>query len=259
MIDLRGLSTWKLVAMMRCAASTVCAAFAIAVLIFTLMLLDKTSKSANTSTAQVEAAPIAAQAETARPAATPKLPNTPLPPTATPSPDLLQPGTYIVGTDIQPGIYKGEAGNDLFASCYWARLKDLSGNQDAVIANRNSIGQFYIKVADGDYAFETACDLVLVRALPEPPTEFPQRIAPGTYVVGVDIRPGTYRGETGAEIADSCYWARLKDFRGELDSVIEHDDATGQYTVQGQPGDLALETGCDLERTGDSVDPILRA
>ena len=120
-----------------------------------------------------------------------------------------------------------------------------------MIANSNSIGQFYVEVAGNDYAFETDCEVVLLKTLPAPPAEFPQRIAPGMYLVGVDIRPGTYRGQAGAEITESCYWARLKNVRGGLDSILANDNATGQYYVQVQQGDFALETACELERTGE--------
>lgn len=186
-----------------------------------------------------------------RPTNTPRPTDTPLPPTATPDPNLIQPGTYLVGTDIRPGIYKGQAGYDLFASCYWARLKDLSGSLGAVLANDNSIGQFYVEVKESDYAFETRCELRFLPSLPESPDEFPQRIMPGTYLVGIDIQPGTYRGQAGTEITDSCYWARLRNVSGELGAIIANDNATGQFYVQVQPRDFALTTKCELERTGD--------
>lgn len=164
---------------------------------------------------------------------------------------VLGSGTYIVGTDIQPGIYKGEAGYDIFDSCYWARLKDMSGTLDAIIANDNSFGQFYVEVVEGDRAFEVKCKVLLLRELPEPPAEFPQKIPTGTYLVGIDIQPGTYKGQAGTDIMDSCYWERLRNVRGELDSIIANDNATGQYYIEVQPSDFALKTKCELERTGD--------
>lgn len=194
---------------------------------------------------------------TARPTSTPKSTNTPrptntpLPPTATPDPNLIRPGTYIVGTDIHPGIYRGQAGYGLFQSCYWARLKDLSGTLDATIANDNSIGRFYVEIAESDYAFETKCELIFLNSLPGPPDEFPQNIVPGTYIIGIDIQPGTYKGQAGTEILDSCYWARLKNVSGGMNSIIANDNATGQYYIQVQSGDFALSTKCELERVGD--------
>jgi len=121
----------------------------------------------------------------------------------------------------------------------------------ATIANDNSIGLFYVAIAESDYAFETKCELLFLSSLPEPPDEFPQSIMPGTYLVGIDIQPGTYKGQAGTEITDSCYWARLRDVSGGMNSIIANDNATGQYYVQVQPGDYALSTKCELERTGD--------
>ena len=189
--------------------------------------------------------------DTPEPTNTPEPTDTPIPPTATPDGDIIQPGTYLVGIDIRPGIYKGQAGYDLFDSCYWARLKDLSDSLDSILANDNSIGQFYIEVREGDKALETHCRLAFLDPLPGPPAEFPQSVVPGMYLVGIDISSGTYRGQAGDDIMDSCYWARLKNVAGDLDSILANDNATGQYYIEVQPGDFALSTACDLERVGD--------
>lgn len=98
--------------------------------------------------------------QTPEPTKTPRPTNTPPPPTATPDPNVVKPGTYLVGTDIRPGLYRGEtSGFDIFSSCYWERLKDLSGNLSSIIANDNSIGQYYIEVSESDFALRTHCEL----------------------------------------------------------------------------------------------------
>jgi Lamin Tail Domain len=66
------------------AASIVCVACVIAVLIFTVALLDKNSRAAITATANAKATLAAARTKTARPAATAKPVATPLPATDTP-------------------------------------------------------------------------------------------------------------------------------------------------------------------------------
>jgi hypothetical protein len=43
----------------------------------------------------------------------------------------------------------------------------------------------------------------------------------GTFIVGVDIAPGTWRAEGGT----SCYWARLSGFGGTLGGIIANDNA----------------------------------
>lgn len=213
-----------------------------------------TPNAQNTSIAQVELSPIAVQTESVVevvPTDTLEPTNTPLPPTPTQNPNIIKPGTYLVGTDIKPGIYRGEAGSDLFSSCYWGRLKDLSGNLEALLANDNSIGQFYIEIRDSDYAVETRCELVPLDSLPASTGEFPQTIQPGTYLVGRDIQTGTYKGQAGADITASCYWGRLSNVAGGFDGILANDNAVGQFYVQVATTDFALSTACVLERVGD--------
>jgi len=50
----------------------------------------------------------------------------------------------------------------------------------------------------------------------------------GTYLVGVDIQPGTYRSDTG----EGCYWARLRNFTGGLGSLIANDNPAGPAIVK---------------------------
>jgi len=85
-MGLRGLSKQNVVVMIGCAASMVCMAGAIAVLVFGVMLVTKTAESMRTCTAEAEATLAAAQTETARPTMTPEPTGTPVPPTLTPVP-----------------------------------------------------------------------------------------------------------------------------------------------------------------------------
>ena len=61
-------------------------------------------------------------------------------------------GTYLVGTDIEPGTYRA-AGAD---SCYWARLSGTTGDLDEIIVNDFGSGQMVVTIAESDVAFETA-------------------------------------------------------------------------------------------------------
>lgn len=207
---------------------------------------------ATSTTAQTVQATATAPSPTSEPTATPRPTNTPQPtstvvPTATQNPNLVRPGTHLVGTDIEPGIYRGEAGTGIFESCYWARLKDVTGNFDALLANSNSVGQFYVEVLESDYALETACELVPLDSIPELAGAFPATILPGMYIVGRDIGPGTYRGEAGADVLESCYWARLSNVSGGFDGLLANNNSNGQYFVQVLESDFALETACELE------------
>ena len=172
---------------------------------------------------------------------------TPTPiPTATPT-HSIRPGTYAVGQDIDPGTYVGIAGTGVLDTCYWARLQGVSGALDDILANDNAIGQFYIEVLEGDGYLETHCQITSLAAWPEP-SELPESLQPGTYLVGRDIAAGTYRGEAGEEVG-WCYWARLNGVSGELKDVAANHNATGgPFYVEVLDTDYALNTTCDLER-----------
>jgi hypothetical protein len=177
------------------------------------------------------------------PTNTPKPTNTTAPtetpiPSATPNPNLVDSGTYLVNTDIKPGIYKGYA----FGLCYWARLKNLTGALDSIIANANAQGQFYVEIKSTDTAFQTKCPIERLETLPPPVAEFPKTISAGMYLVNIDIRPGTYKGNS-----DRCYWEREANVAGGFDAILSNGNTNGQFYVQVLPSDFALKVGCDLE------------
>ncbi|MDA8371796.1 MAG: OmpH family outer membrane protein [Nocardiopsaceae bacterium] len=60
----------------------------------------------------------------------------------------------------------------------------------------------------------------------------------GTYVVGEDIKAGTYRSDG----TDSCYWARLSSTDGGFDSIITNSLGSGAQVVTIHAGDAAFET-----------------
>ncbi|RZT27400.1 hypothetical protein EV649_1160 [Kribbella sp. VKM Ac-2569] len=61
-------------------------------------------------------------------------------------------GTYEVGVDIKPGKYKSTGGE----GCYWARLKNLDGDLDAILANNLSDGPQTVTIKKTDKGFETS-------------------------------------------------------------------------------------------------------
>jgi len=53
------------------------------------------------------------------------------------------------------------------------------------------------------------------------PQDTHPRFGDGTFKVGTDIQPGTYRTRTGSP---GCYWERMKDFTGGVDSILANDN-----------------------------------
>ena len=64
---------------------------------------------------------------------------------------IAEDGTWLVGTDIKPGTYRSSSDGD----CYWARLKNTSGDFDAILANGNG-GNQVVTIKKTDKAFESA-------------------------------------------------------------------------------------------------------
>lgn len=84
------------------------------------------------------------------------------------------------------------------------------------------------------------------------PTELPG-FSDGTFLVGDDITPGTYRS-TGTGL---CYWARLSGFQGGLSEIIGNGNDSPEI-VSISPSDVGFETrGCGrwlpIELTGDGT------
>jgi hypothetical protein len=146
-------------------------------------------------------------------------------------------GQHRVGSDIPAKTYRAP---DASFGCYWARLKDFSGDLDSIIANENASGPSVVTIEPTDGGFDTSgcgewtADL---RRITESRTSFGE----GTYIVRVDVGPGSYRSEGG----EGCYWARLRNFSGELNGIIANDNATGAAIVEIAAGDRGFtSSGC---------------
>ena len=116
-------------------------------------------------------------------------------------------GTYVVGSEIEPGFYR--------VSRYWSRLdanQDIIDN-DLVSGDGWSLVEImssdkYIKFSGVAYALD---DMPVLDPIAE-------RFTEGTYLVGVDIQPGTYR--VNAQGSSMAYGARLACNRDILDNEL---------------------------------------
>jgi hypothetical protein len=86
--------------------------------------------------------------------AAPTLPTGQAPAAQAPKPGTIPGnGTFTVGSDIQPGTYK--TAGPASAICYYARLKDTSGDFSAIINNNTTQGPATVTIATTDGAFQT--------------------------------------------------------------------------------------------------------
>ena len=154
-------------------------------------------------------------------------------------------GTYKVGSKLKPGLYKATGSGN---SCYWERLNGFSGSLDDINSNYIGTANTYVRITSYDEGFKTSrCgSWKQVSNSGAKATTIKKN---GTYRVGIDIKPGLYKGTS----SDSCYWETLYDFTGDLYDIIENDFSYDRYIYVDIPSDAKgfKKNGCGtLKRIG---------
>jgi hypothetical protein len=67
----------------------------------------------------------------------------------------------------------------------------------------------------------------------------------GTYEIGVDAKPGRYKTQV-SESSPGCYWARMKDDSGGLNSIIANDNVNpgARVSITVKQGEFFKSDGC---------------
>lgn len=144
-------------------------------------------------------------------------------------------GTRIVSTDVPPGRYRSV--NAATVSCYWARLRNTAGTTSSIIANDLGNGPRLVEILASDVAFESNRCAPWTEVTGPVTTSLTAPFSDGVYLVNVDIQPGVWRSDgTGS----NCYWARLRNLRGENDVIENVTGATPTLVAIG-PSDLAFK------------------
>jgi hypothetical protein len=146
--------------------------------------------------------------------------------------DQVVPGTYSA-----PGVQKGSYG------CYWARLKDFTGSFDGIVDNGLGDARQFMTVAPTDAGVQSSgCGTwEEVTATTRSYNKTPGSAIPdGMSRVGVDVLPGVWQS-SGAP-GTTCYWARLKDWTGGVDSILGNDIGAGKRLVTILPTDTGFDS-----------------
>jgi len=75
----------------------------------------------------------------------------PTPKPTQPPAAAIEQGTWAVPDEVKPGTYVSDGGE----GCYWARLRDLTGDIDSIIANGGDVGRQRVTILRSDKGFET--------------------------------------------------------------------------------------------------------
>jgi hypothetical protein len=130
--------------------------------------------------------------------------------------------------------------------CYWARLADFEGGVNSIKANGNEPGPMVVSILKTDKGFESNNCGTWTSDLTSPltsKTEIPE----GGFIVGVDVKPGTYKSSGG----EGCYWERLRSLAHGMDSIIANGNPTGPTRVTIKASDKGFRsTGCGIWSLG---------
>ena len=152
------------------------------------------------------------------------------------------PGIYVVGDDIEPGIFRSDGG-----ITYFERLSGFSGELGDILANAAfPSGPVYVEIKPTDAAFNTEGSGKWRKInLDEHTGAMLTSFGDGWYIVGKDIMPGKYRSNNGCD-----YWARLKGFSGELNSIIANSAFDeGTVIIEIKSSDFGFQTqGANWEK-----------
>ncbi|MDP4178145.1 MAG: zinc ribbon domain-containing protein [Bacillota bacterium] len=171
------------------------------------------------------------------PTATPK-PTLKPKPTATPKVKKYSNGTYLVNKDIPSGLYKVTLKDSMG---YIERAKDVTMNDDDIIANIMLTGNGYVEILSTD----TAVKLQGVEIEPITLTNLKPNIkdtaTDGIYLVGYDLAPGTYKVELTDESSKIGYIERSKSVTMDLSDIIANETEQGPGYVKIEQGDFAVK------------------
>jgi len=146
-------------------------------------------------------------------------------------------GTYLVGTDIQPGTYRTREGSP---NCYYERLRNFSGGINSILANANTYAPAIVTIRPSDAGFNSQGCATWTKDL-SAITAGNTSFGAGAYIVGTDMVPGTYRNSGG----HNCYYERLRDFTGGMNSIIANGNTNNPTIVTIAPTDAGFQSqGC---------------
>ena len=131
------------------------------------------------------------------------------------------PGQYRVGPDIPAGRYYSDPSRE----CHFQRVRAFGGAQSDTIVDtivNFDAAQWIVDLLATDVGFVT--DANCGTWFTTPRRGLSPTIAPGLWIIGAQITPGTYRAENSTQ---GCYWQRVSNFTGGIDAMIASGLASG--------------------------------
>lgn len=149
-------------------------------------------------------------------------------------------GIYLVGKDIQSGLYKAVVADKVMKIGYIERAKDVSMESDSILANIILTGDGYFEIKDTDVAVKLQGVEISPINLKDLTPNIKTEVSDGIYLVGFDIKPGTYKTEVTDTTMKIGYVERLKDVSMNGDAIIANEVLQGPGYVKIKESDFAV-------------------
>lgn len=149
-------------------------------------------------------------------------------------------GTYLVGTDIEAGLYHVKVVGFLGMS-YIERASDVSMEFDDIIANVVLTGDGYIEILEDDVAVKIQDAELTKVVFEELEKDIKTEVEDGIYLVGIDIEPGQYKVEITDTITGMAYVERASRVSMGFDDIIANELFQGPGYVNISESDFAVK------------------
>lgn len=149
-------------------------------------------------------------------------------------------GTYLVGTDIESGLYRVTLKDSFMEMGYVERASSTDLEFDSILANIILTGDGYVEIKDTDVAVKlTGVEMEKIE-LSELEKNIKSEVSDGIYLVGYDIEPGRYKVTVTDTTTGMGYVERASAVSMGLNDIIANEIVEGQGYVEVKATDFAI-------------------
>jgi hypothetical protein len=149
-------------------------------------------------------------------------------------------GKYLVGKDIQSGLYKVTVTDKVMKMGYVERAKDVDMEMDSIIANIILTGNGYVEILSTDIAVKLQGVEITPIKIEDLKPAIKNEATDGIYLIGYDLAPGTYKVEVTDTATKMGYVERSKSVAMGMDDIIANEIIQGSGYVKILKDDFAV-------------------
>lgn len=150
-------------------------------------------------------------------------------------------GTYLVGSDIEPGLYKATLSSSFMGMAYVERASSVNMDFESIIANILLTGDGYVEILESDVAVKVQSAELTPIDLSALEPNIQTELEDGIYLVGYDVAPGTYKVEVTDTITSMGYVQRSRSVAMGFEDIIANDIIQGPSYVEIMEDDFAVQ------------------